>query len=337
MKHLFKNFKTKMALLAIVMLAVVLTGCSLKGQKTLKPDEIKAKAESYINDNLMQSGKKAVVSQVVDEGGIYKVVVQLEGQTKPIDSYMSKDGAKFFPQAMDVTSVTKDTKAQTNQTDNAANQQAASVPKNNKPVVELFVMSQCPYGTQIEKGIIPAIQALGNKVQFDLKFCDYAMHGEKEIKENMLQTCIAKEQPDKLFTYLTCYLKTGIADPCLKSTNVDTGKTSSCVAKIDKQYSVTKKFNDKSLWTNGSFPPFDVFAADNQKYSVKGSPTLIVNGVEASAGRDSASLLKTICSAFTKQPSECTKQLSSASPAPGFGSGADTSGGSASGAGCATQ
>jgi hypothetical protein len=66
--------------------------------------------------------------------------------------------------------------------------------------------------------------------------------------------------------------------------------------------------------------------ADNDKYGVQGSPTLVINGAQISSGRDSAGLLKTICSAFNTAPSECQKQLSSASPSAGFGEGTDTSG-----------
>ena len=86
---------------------------------------------------------------------------------------------------------------------------AAEVKKNDKPTVELFVMSHCPYGTQIEKGIIPAIEALGDKVDFNLKFCSYAMHGEQELREELNQYCIQKEQKDKLLPYLKCFLKEG--------------------------------------------------------------------------------------------------------------------------------
>jgi len=62
--------------------------------------------------------------------------------------------------------------------------------KTDKPEVELFVMSYCPYGTQMEKGILPAFDTLGDTVDAELKFVDYAMHGEKEVKENLRQYCI---------------------------------------------------------------------------------------------------------------------------------------------------
>ena len=37
-------------------------------------------------------------------------------------------------------------------------------PKKEKPEVELFVMSHCPFGTQIEKGMLPVARLLGDKI-----------------------------------------------------------------------------------------------------------------------------------------------------------------------------
>jgi len=44
-----------------------------------------------------------------------------------------------------------------------------------------------------------------------------------------------------------------------------------------------------------------------------------MNGQLLESGRDSASLLKTICSGFSNQPEECSESLPSVSPTPGFG------------------
>jgi hypothetical protein len=68
-----------------------------------------------------------------------------------------------------------------------------------------------------------------------------------------------------------------------------------------------------------------LYQADEAKASqlgVTGSPTLVVNGVEVQSGRDPASLLTTICSAFNTPPAECQQQLSSTTPSAGFGSAA---------------
>jgi hypothetical protein len=64
---------------------------------------------------------------------------------------------------------------------------------------------------------------------------------------------------------------------------------------------------------------------------------LVINGETISSARDSASLLKTICSAFTTQPAECQAQLSSATPAAGFGTATDNSGAAAATCNTPTQ
>jgi len=193
--------------------------------------------------------------------------------------------------------------------------------KTDKPVVELFVMTHCPYGTQMEKGILPVADALGKKIDFAIKFNDYAMHGEKELDESLTQYCIQKEENSKFRTYLSCFLKDSAKGAeCLESANVNKSKLATCVEKTDKAFSVKENFkNNKDF--RGTFPGFNVQKEDNAKYNVGGSPTLVINGQEVQSGRDSASLLKTICSAFKTQPKECETTLSSETPAPGFGEG----------------
>jgi hypothetical protein len=219
---------------------------------------------------------------------------------------------------------------------NQGNQQqpATQVPQSSKPKVELFVMSYCPYGTQIEKGMIPVVQKLGDKIDFSIKFVFYSMHGQKEILENLNQYCIQRDQNSKYLTYLGCFLGSSDGASCLASSGIDTTKLTSCTQSVDAQYNVSKNFADESTWVSGQYPKFDVNLADNTKYNVQGSPTLIINGVESQAGRDSASLLAAVCGAFSNKPAECGAQLSSATPAPGFGSGTAQAGAPA--AGCAT-
>jgi hypothetical protein len=325
----------KKIMIVCAMMALVLTSCSLPslGAKTLKPDVAKAKAEKFINENLVQADSKVTVKDLVEEGGLFKMKVTL-ANGQEIDSYMTKDGSKFFPQVMNISELEAANQGQKDKTAAEAEQPTATV-KSDKPKVELFVMSYCPYGTQIEKGIIPAVEALGSKIDFSLKFCDYAMHGDKELKENLTQYCIEKNEPKKLLIYLTCFLKAGDSPACVKETAINTTKLNSCVSATDKQYKITELFNDKSKWPTGNFPPFDVNKADNTKYAVKGSPTLVINGAQSASGRDSASLLAAICGSFNKQPAECQKQLSSAAPSSGFGEG--TTGAASSDAGCATE
>ncbi len=290
--------------------------------KNLKMDEAKTASETFINDFLMSSGSKATVTEITEDYGLYKVKVDIGSEV--VDSYLTKDGKLFFPQAFDVAAMQADKNGGASAGNQAAPKAATDLPKSDKPVVELFVMSQCPYGTQIEKGILPVVEALGKKIDFKIKFVDYAMHGEVELNEQMNQYCIDKTQPEKFNTYLKCFLVEGKTADCLKSTGINTAKVDSCVKETDAKYKITENFKNK-VGFKGSYAGFDIYKDDNAKYGVQGSPTLVINGETAESGRDSATLLETICSTFKSRPKECDISLSGDTPAAGFGTGSQTS------------
>ena len=322
-------------LIAVIIIVLIAAGYAYLAVRNkeivLEPAQAKAKLEKFINEKLMQPGQKATVKEIIDEGSLYKAVVDI-GSGQDINSYLTKDGAKFFPQAMDLEE-TKAGEAAAGDTAKEDNQSPVSVVtiKKDKPTVEIFVMSHCPYGTQIEKGILPVIETLGDKVDFSLKFCDYAMHGEQEINEQLRQYCIQSEQRDKLVGYLNCFLKEGKSDECLSEVGVNTAELASCVTAADEQYKVTEMYNDQSSWKSGRYPAFNVNQTEVDKYGITGSPGLVINGQKVQSNRDSASLLNIICSGFNNQPAECSKSLSAVAPSPGFGFG---SSGSNSGGGC---
>ncbi|MDO9399278.1 MAG: hypothetical protein Q7T79_01125 [bacterium] len=318
------NLNKVLILIFIVALATIGYGWHKSKALTqlIGVEEASAKVEKFINENLLPANMKVTIKSIVPDGNLYKIVLEVKGEE--YTSYMTNDGEKFFQAGINIdeeTAKAQQAKAgadQTNKPDEKAN---VKLSKKDKPDVELFVMSHCPYGTQIEKGILPVLEALGSKINFTLKFCDYVMHGQKELNEQLTQYCIQKEDKGKLVSYLKCFLNSSDSGACLKSVKLNEAKINSCVKLADQQYSVTKKFNDKKSWPNDSFPPFDIYKADNTKYGIQGSPSLVINGVQVQAERDSASLLTMICSAFNKTPAECSKKLSSTPPSPGFGQG----------------
>jgi hypothetical protein len=316
----------KKTIILATALVLIMTGCALKGGNTakiLKAEEVKAKALDYINTQLLTGGNKATIDEVSEESGLYKLKLTVSG--KQYDSYASKDGSKFFVEALDMSA------KPAAETGNSAPTVQTVNTKQAKPTVEVFVMSHCPYGTQIEKGVIPVAKILGDKINFSIKFCDYAMHGEKELDEETNQYCINKEEPSKYLSYLECFLDNGDTAACLKTAGINQAKNKSCLAATEKKYQIKKKFADKTTWINNTYPTFDIYKAENEKYGVSGSPTLVINGEKISSARDSASLLATICSGFENQPGECQAQLSSSTPSAGFGYG---EGGAATDATC---
>lgn len=285
--------------------------------KKMGPEEARYRAESFVNTYLMQSGSRASVKDVKEEYGLYKL--QIDIGTDVVESYLSKDGRFFFPQALNVQEIAA-SGAITPSGNTAAAPLSEVTIKTEKPKVELFVMSYCPYGTQMQKGILPVVETLGDKIDFEMKYVDYAMHGEKELVENLNQYCIQKDQPERFQAYMQCFLVAGDSASCLSTTGVSQSKLSSCYAATDQQYKIMENFRNQ-VGYQGSFPSFDVHRSDNDKYGVSGSPTLIINGQDISSARDSATLLRTICTAFTDRPAECDTVLPSTSPAPGFGTG----------------
>ncbi|MFA5155594.1 MAG: hypothetical protein WC453_04140 [Patescibacteria group bacterium] len=313
---------TRVTLPIILVIILVVIGLfTFQKPKTMNAEQAKAKAETFINNYLMQGGNKATVKNITTEYGLYKLEIDIVSDV--VESYLSKDGKLFFPQALDIEKMSASTPAAANTGDSGPVAEVSN--KSDKPKVELFVMSYCPYGTQIEKGILPVVETLGKKIDYTVKFVDYAMHGQKELQENLSQYCIETEQSDKYNAYLKCFLQAGDSAACVSSAGINKTKLDACVAKTDKQYKITENFNNQ-VGYKGSYPGFDIHKDDNTKYNVAGSPTLIINGQEIGANRDSASLLKTICSAFNNQPQECQATLSSATPAPGFGSGTQAGG-----------
>jgi len=317
---------TRVVLPIILVVALVLIAVfSLGGSKNLSKKAASEKAETFINNFLMQSGTTATIKGISTEYGLYKLEVDIVSDV--VDSYMSKDGKLFFPQALEIEGIEEEDN--TGSTSGEGDPAPENVPTSKKPNVELFIMSYCPYGTQMQKGILPAVEALGDTIDFDLKFVDYIMHGEKEITENLVQYCVQEEEPKKLNDYLTCFLAEGKSDECLAENKISAKTISKCSAKADKKYDITKNYEDK-VGYRGSYPGFDLDKEDATKYNVGGSPTLVINGQEIRSSRDSASLLNTICAGFDEAPEECDIALSSAAPSPGFGFGTAPAGSEAS-------
>lgn len=294
--------------------------------EVLSAEDSKGKIEAFINENLMPQGSSVTINEFAEDENyqdLYKMTVDIGNGQEPIESYLTKDGKMFFPQIIDIEKMADEKREAEEKANAEREKEVLEMEKNDRPKVEIFVMSHCPYGTQIEKGMLPVLETLGDKIDFELKFCSYAMHGEKELQEQMRQYCIQKEEPQKLESFLNCFLEADKSDECVAKVGINSSKLASCVAATDKEYKVMESFNNKDTWLNGRFPIFDVHKADNDKYGIAGSPGLVVNGKKVQAGRDSKSLLEIVCSGFNEQPGECQTELSPTAPAPGFGFGGE--------------
>lgn len=277
-------------------------------------------SEDIAGQNLIDfanaQGANATLVGVNDTGQFYEVTVLIQGQELPL--YVTKDG-EFFTQSL-IPLTGNVVKSNTN------TQTPAEVPKSDKPVVELYVFTYCPYGTQAEKGILPVVKLLGSKIDFKIRQIG-AMHGDFEKVEAQRQLCIDKLYPAKYLDYVLDFASSSEIGAC--------SGDATCVGPlIDKLYTklgIDKAKIETCMKTDGA-TLYSAEEANSKANGVSGSPTLIINGENAQSGRDSASYLATICNAFNTAPAECSQTLSAASPSPGFG--ASTSSGSASSAAC---
>jgi FKBP-type peptidyl-prolyl cis-trans isomerase 2 len=199
------------------------------------------------------------------------------------------------------------------------------VTKSSKPVLDVFIMSYCPYGLQMQKAVLPVMSLLGSKAQINIKWVSYAMHGKQEVDENTVQYCIQKDFPGKYVAYANCFTASGTSAPCVQSADIDSAALSACIAQADSQFNITGLFNDQSTWSGGRYPPYMVNYYENAQYGVQGSPTTVLNGKVVSLNRSPEDVKKAVCCAFNTMPAECSTVLSTAAASPSFGGGAGTS------------
>lgn len=306
----------------VVVILLILVGAYFLGKKPqvnfqkfftkgITKDEAKTKVEKFIENN----GGGATVKDVTEENGLYKVTVNAGG--KDIPTYVSKDGTKFFPQAIDFAEAEKQI-ADSKQQQEAANQPA---PKSDKPEVNLYVMAFCPYGNKAEDTIKPVYDLLKNKVNFNFHYIVsvsgndvQSLHGPNEVTQDEREACVLKNYGKDKWMSFVIYVndKCGSDASCweagAKSLGIDTAKITSCVNA--EGLNLMKSEADTSSAAGAS-----------------GSPTMTVNGQTTQAVYQygsSEAYKKAICDAFNKAPSECSKTLSTATTT--------TQGGS-----CATQ
>lgn len=172
--------------------------------------------------------------------------------------------------------------------------------------LEFYIMSQCPFGTQIMNGISPVLTKLGPAINFSVNFIGQvqgdsltSMHGENEVKGDTVQLCIMKHLPEN-FTYMKtidCINKNMKAIPgnweeCAKQAAVPEDKFALIKACYEGQ-------EGKDL-TVESFNKA-------QAKGARGSPTIYLAGKQYQGGREEMDFMRSICKEFPsdKQPKAC--------------------------------
>jgi len=292
-----------------------------KVSEGLSSQQVAEKALNYINENLVAKGVVASLVDVVGENGLYKFRLKIKDQE--FVSYVTKDGKILFPEE----GINLEGKpATTTPTEEPKKLTCEDLQKTDKPLLEAFVVSQCPYGLQMQRilsEIVKNIPSLAENMKVEYigaisgdKIT--SMHGDGEAQENLRQICIREEQGDKYWSYIDCHIKKGEVDGCLTSAGIDKAKLSNCMTDNSKGLKYAKE-------------DFDA----QEKYKVTGSPSLFLNeeGVsEFDFGGRTAEAVKTLlCCGFKTEPGTCSQKLTEDSAATGFSETYSQSSGSSGG------
>jgi len=171
-----------------------------------------------------------------------------------------------------------------------------SVPKPEKNPgavpVELYVMSQCPYGVEALKAIKPAIDKLGADVDVALEYIGQedgsgnltSMHGPAEVKGNIAQLCALQHAPAKAFDLIACQNENMRQvdtnwETCASKIGVPVQPLKACIEGAEGKKLLSASFKRA------------------EKKGATGSPTIYIGGKPYEGRRSPDAFLRAICSA----------------------------------------
>jgi glutaredoxin len=274
---------------------------SVSANKTLLASNV----EDFINKNFLAAqGLTAKIVDINDLGNnFYALGFDVYQGTNKLDSGVvySSNGKLIIGNVIDLNAPLP---APTQQ----QNPPAETAPvKTAKPVVDLYVMSFCPYGNKAEDTMKPVYALLKDKIEFNVHYIVnvdgttvQSLHGAKEATQNEREVCVLNNYDmNKWFEFAT-YVNTncGSDGACWEagadSLGIDKAKINDCVA--------TQGVDLMSLE-----------AAASNAAGANGSPTMVINGVKTNSVYqygNSEAYKQAICNSFTSAPSECATVLS---------------------------
>jgi glutaredoxin len=181
---------------------------------------------------------------------------------------------------------------------------SAVVASGPKVKLEFYVMSKCPFGSQVEKSIAPVLEELGPYVDFHLEFIAdekdgsfTSMHGESEVQGNIIQLCAVKHYPQtsQYMSFINCQNERMRSIPknwesCATKNGLDVAKLKACYEGEE----------GKQLLRDS--------IARKEKRGARGSPTIFLADKRYQGGRGKSDFMRAICGEIKGQkPEPCSK------------------------------
>ncbi|MBT6689776.1 thioredoxin domain-containing protein [archaeon] len=289
LKTLSQNYWTiSTAVLAIILIATLLTG-STSGT-IVSPETAGQKVLDFAN----AQGANAELISASDDGSLYEIVLMIEDQEVPV--YVTKDGKTLVPQPISLetqpASETPDAPTPT------------EVPKSDKPIVDLFIWSYCPYGVMAQDPFAEVASLLAGKADFKA-IMYHDGHGAYETQQNKIQACIQELDNENYWDYAAGFV-TDIYPVCGQSRDIECDETESI--KLMDSLGIDSSAVMSCVEEKGT-ALIDADRAQAQANGVTGSPTILINGVKANVARTAEAIKTAICSAYNEAPEECANAL----------------------------
>jgi hypothetical protein len=295
--------------IVVVLVAVLAVSLMQAGPgAVLSPSACGEKVRAYVNNNLIQQGTSVELLSTRENRGIYELKIRYLSQEETL--YATKDCNLLFLSSLNMTA-------------GSGVQQTPSVTqvpvKSERPVVDLYVMAFCPYGTQAETVMSPVVDLLASKADIRVRYITTvtgdtagsvdSLHGPAEAKEDLGQICINKYYPDKYWSYIRTF-----NEQCYPSWQ-DAAALASCRKNITASLSMNRTKIDACAQGAEGLALLKADETAGEKDNAYSSPTLVINGVRYSGPRNPDAYKQAICNSFETVPSECSTVLSSVSAA----------------------
>lgn len=201
----------------------------------------------------------------------------------------------------------------------SAEEKCESLEKVDKPKLEVFYVSRCPFGVQAINSLYYVAKNFGDDVEVIPRLLvnkaadgksTTSMHGEQEHIEDLRQICLREEQLTIFWDYINCYSESGDGASCETSTKVDSKKLDDCFENRAEEYALV----DADDWEKIYEPK-----------GGSGSPSFFLNGERiseydfSSNGRSPDNVKNIICCSAKGEIKGCENTLQTAQPPRGFG------------------
>jgi glutaredoxin len=206
---------------------------------------------------------------------------------------------------------------------------------DNKPQIDFFVMSYCPYGNQAEEAIFPVFEQLKEFADFNPKYVIYnnygsgypeycldednvycSMHGIQELNQDVRELCVAKYYG--MTEWFDFALKMNAdcnyqnADSCWNGVAEASGLDIDLISTCEQDEAIELLESSLSM---------------GNTLGVRGSPTVFIDGSQYGGSRTVNGYLGGLCAAFEDAPEACegvvqepqTQTSSTPSAGPGCG------------------